>query len=81
MKYTIAAIFIAVTIMLILAYRSGGVQFALVMGAALAAISFCGMLPVLFAMRGRQPSEKPPLQDESTRIVVKDDDGQNTTLP
>lgn len=75
MKYTIAAIFIAACIMLIWAYRSGGTQFALVMVVALAAITFCGMLPVLFSIRSRKrESQTSSTEHNANKVVVRDDD-------
>jgi Na+/melibiose symporter-like transporter len=82
MKYTIAAILIASTLMLIWAYRSGGTQFALIMAVALAAISLCGMLPVLFSIhtRKRDPSIS-STEHNANQVVVHDDDTTGRNLP
>lgn len=82
MKYTFAAILIAMSIMLIWAYRSGGIEFALVMAGALLSISFCGMLPVLFAVRSLQREHtSKPTKNTANHIIVKDDAPDSRTLP
>lgn len=75
MKYTLAAILIAYAVMLVWACRSGGLQFALIMTAALAAISFCGMLPILFSIRSRaRETQFRPTKHNTNQIVVREDD-------
>lgn len=82
MKYTVAAILVAACIMLVWAYRSGGTQFALIMAVALAAISFCGVLPILFSVRSRkQDTAAPSTEHNTNQIVVRDDDATVRNLP
>lgn len=82
MKYTVLAILLAVAIMLSWAYRSGGAEFALIMAVALAAISVCGMLPILFSIHTRKHNlSNSSTEHNANQVVVREDDAADRNLP